>query len=158
MAKYKLKDMYSRRPKFQDKEELEDRIDLFYDMCECLNMPVTYTGLMLVLGLNNKNQLSSLRYHQEYGELVSAAIASVEFFYESKLSEGKPVGAIFALKNFGWSDRTDVAIADSDPQKVAMKEAQLAVLNTARKAMQAVAESTVTKFQEIDFAENEDDN
>ena len=96
-----------------------------------------------------------LRHHQEYGELVSAAIASVEFFYESKLSEGKPVGAIFALKNFGWSDRTDVAIADSDPQKIAMKEAQLAVLNTARKAMLAAAE---TKIQEIDFDENEDDN
>ncbi len=154
MAKYKLKDMYSRRPRFQDKEELKERIDLFYDMCECLNIPVTYTGLMLVLGLN-KNQLSVLRYHPEYGELVSAAIASVEFFYESKLSEGKPVGAIFALKNFGWSDRTDVAIADSDPQKVAMKEAQLAVLNTARKAMLAAAE---TKIQEIDFAENEDDD
>lgn len=144
--------MYIKRDKFKDKEELQDRIDLFYDMCECLSMPVTYTGLMLVLGLNNKNQLSALRYHEEYGEIVRSAIASVEFFYEAKLSEGKPVGAIFALKNFGWSDRTDVAIADTDPHKVSLREAQLAVLNAVRKSL---GQNQEPKLSDIEFMEDE---
>ena len=154
MAKYKIKDIYARRERFKDKEELEERIDLFYDMCDSLGVPVTYTGLMLMLGLNNKNQLSGLRYHPEYGELICSAIATVEFFYETKLSEGKPVGAIFALKNFGWSDRTDVAIADTDPQKISEKEAQLAVLNAVRKSM---AQNANSNFSEIDFPEDEND-
>ena len=152
MAKYKLRDIYTKREKFKDKEELQERIDLFYDMCNDLRVPITYTGLMLVLGLNNKNQLSGLRYHEEYGEIVRSAIASVEFFYETQLSGGKPVGAIFALKNFGWSDRTDVAIADTDPHKVSVREAQLAVLNAVRKSL---GQNQEPGLSEIEFIEDE---
>lgn len=137
MAKYTIKDIYARRDKFSGMDELKDRIDTYFDMCDCVGVSVTYTGLMLALGLSDKSQLSSLRYDSDYGDIVKGAISAVEFFYETKLSEGKPVGAIFALKNFGWSDRMDVALSDVDPQRIAMREAQLAVLNETRRQMEA---------------------
>lgn len=130
-------DLYKRRERFKTLSDLRSRVDEFFSLCAKLRVPVTYTGLMLVLGLNHKSELSALRHHEEFGADIRQAIGAVEFFYESQLASPKPFGAIFALKNFGWSDRAEVAVTEVDPQKVLMKEAQLAILNQARKARAA---------------------
>ncbi len=41
----------------------------------------------------------------EFTDSVRKAKLLVENQYERKLDGGKPAGAIFALKNMGWSDR-----------------------------------------------------
>ncbi len=44
---------------------------------------------------------------KEYKELVEKAKLVVERAYEEKLHSSNPTGAIFALKNFGWTDATE---------------------------------------------------
>jgi len=140
--------LFSRRERFKDAEELENRLNEYFSLCEKLQAPVTYTGLMLSLGLSDKSSLSGLRYHSEYGDMIRTAISIVEGYYEARLSGNNAVGAIFALKNFGWSDRTDIAISDADPNKVALKESQLAVLNAGRAAFKELMESASNSNQD----------
>lgn len=65
--------------------------------------PVLYSGMLLWLGLSRS---SFLEYGKRrgYGEIVDTLKTYIQKDYEELLHSGKPVGAIFALKQFGWKD------------------------------------------------------
>lgn len=73
----------------------------------------TVTGLARRIGLD----LDGLKLYAqgrggrgEFSSVVKEAYCKVVESYEKDLRSNKPVGSIFALKNFGWSDRQDVNV------------------------------------------------
>ncbi len=50
------------------------------------------------------------RDREEFSDSEKRAKLLIENQYERKLDRAKPAGAIFALKNMGWSDRQEVEL------------------------------------------------
>lgn len=70
--------------------------------------PATVTGLILYLGFSHREALSDYEKREGFSDIVRRARMRVEHSYECKLSSNLPTGSIFALKNMGWKDKTEV--------------------------------------------------
>lgn len=68
----------------------------------------TITGLALALGFADKTTLYEYRDRKEFSYSIKRAITMIEMYHEEGLSEGNVAGRIFALKNMGWRDKTEV--------------------------------------------------
>ncbi len=66
----------------------------------------TVTGLALAIG-TSKQVLNDYEKRDGYKEVVSQAKLYVENSYELSLRANGRSGDIFALKNFGWKDKTE---------------------------------------------------
>lgn len=99
--------------KFKSVEELQEKIDAYFattghyvdkdgnDKFE----PVTITGLALALG-TSRETLVNYEERPEFFDAIKEAKTKCENFAERMLYMGKsPTGAIFALKNFNWTDK-----------------------------------------------------
>lgn len=75
--------------------------------------PATITGLALHLGFDSLGDLESYEKAGEFAPVVKRGRLRVESEYEKKLHQQSPTGAIFALKNLGWTDRDTNAAADN---------------------------------------------
>lgn len=91
--------------KFQNVDELQNKIDNYFASREVENKPVSITGLALALD-TTRETLCDYQEKDEYSDTIKRAKLRVENFYEEKLTFGAPAGSIFALKNFDWSDKT----------------------------------------------------
>jgi hypothetical protein len=97
------------RPRIiESPEELESLADAFFRLCEATEKPTTITGLALALGLSSRQALMDYEKRPEFLDVVKKAKARVEAAYEGRLWAGQPAGAIFALKNMGWSDKQEI--------------------------------------------------
>ena len=97
------------RPRLiQSPAELEDRTDTYFAMCAAENRPPTVTGLALALGLSSRESLDEYGRRSEFSDSVKRAKSLVAAAYEERLWGNTPAGAIFALKNMGWSDKQDI--------------------------------------------------
>lgn len=71
--------------------------------------PPTITGLALFLGFESRQSIHDYEKNGDFSYTVKRARLGVEHYYEKYLTSGEsPTGAIFALKNFGWTDRTEL--------------------------------------------------
>ena len=68
----------------------------------------TVTGLCLALGFDSKDTLYAYRDKEGFSYPIKKALLIVENGYEKALRENQPTGSIFALKNMGWKDKTEV--------------------------------------------------
>ncbi len=66
------------------------------------------TGLALFLGFESRQSMYDYGNKPEFSYIVKRAKLLVENGYERTLMSDKPTGAIFALKNMGWVDRTEL--------------------------------------------------
>jgi len=66
----------------------------------------TITGLSLEVG--SKQLLNDYADRPEYSQIVHYAKLMVENSYELSLRNGGGAGNIFALKNFGWTDKQEI--------------------------------------------------
>ena len=94
--------------------EFEVLANAYFDKCDKLKEPYLMTGLALGMGLCSRVELFDYAGYEEFEFVARQAIARVEMGYEKRLQEGKPVGAIFALKNMGWRDERHVDNTSSD--------------------------------------------
>lgn len=69
--------------------------------------PATVTGLALFLGFASRQSLLDYEKQEEYSGIIKRAKMRIEHSYERCLYEDKPTGAIFALKNMGWKDKSE---------------------------------------------------
>lgn len=99
-----------RPPKFESPEQLEGLINKY--LTETLEGEITLTGLCLSMG-TTRETLDDYQSKPEYKALIKQAKLIVENSYEISLRKNGRTGDIFALKNFGWSDKTTLA---GDPQ------------------------------------------
>lgn len=95
-----------RPPAFKTPEEMQVKIDAYFDRCKEDKEPVTVTGLALALGFTSRQALINYEEKPEFVDTVKRASLRVEQGYEKRLHGQNAAGAIFALKNFDWSDKT----------------------------------------------------
>lgn len=120
------KQMAGRPLKFKSIQELQERIDSYFDECDKtiikriknksgdliyeVTKPYTITGLAEYLE-TNRETLCNYEEKEEYFDTIKNAKAKIEACYEERalLGDNNPVVSIFTLKNnFGWKDKSEV--------------------------------------------------
>ena len=107
--------MSGRPRKFKTVEEIEALISDYFNMCDKTQEPYTITGLALSLGTTRQGLLNYESYTDindlSFLDTIKKARAKVEKSYELRCISRGNGGDIFALKQFGWTDRQEI-IAD----------------------------------------------
>jgi len=109
---------------FKSVEELQEKIDEYFDMCdnriqhvydkksgsviEIINPePYTMAGLAYACGVD-RDTIRNYSKKEEYFGTIKRAREKVQTDVERRLMETQPTGAIFNLKNnFGYVDKTE---------------------------------------------------
>ncbi len=65
----------------------------------------TITGLVLHCGFCDRSSFYKYEEKPEFRHIIKNARTAIENHYEELMQAGGGAGAIFALKNFGWSDQ-----------------------------------------------------
>lgn len=110
--------------KYQSVEEIQPVIDEYISECTIHERPMTYTGLSYALGFSSRTTLWNYSKRDDaLSEPVKRAMLRIEQDYEEGLRSGSPTGSIFALKNRGWSDKTEIehSTVDDDGKKTGFK-------------------------------------
>lgn len=90
-------------------EEMEERVEAYFDFVKAKKEPPTITGLALFLGFASRQSFYDYETKKEgFAYTIKRARSRIEECYEKALHSRNPIGAIFALKNFGWTDKTEV--------------------------------------------------
>jgi len=112
-----------RPPKFKTAEELQDAINDYFNNGvekkkvlvgrapnqELLEIPVpTITGLCYYIGFESRQSFYDYEKKNGFSYTIKRARLFIEKEYEQLLQVGNTTGAIFALKNMGWSDKQTV--------------------------------------------------
>jgi hypothetical protein len=102
----------SRPPIFETPEEFEAVADAYFAECLAKEMVPTVNGLALALGMTRE---TLLRYAEkpEFSDTVKRARTRLEAVWEQRLAGTACTGAIFWLKNQGWSDRMESVVTAS---------------------------------------------
>lgn len=96
---------------YKTKEEMQEKIDAYFEECERKKKPLTITGLALALGFNSRQALLNYQGRKEFNDTVTRAKARVEQFAEESLFyQGSANGAKFSLANNfeGWNERQQI--------------------------------------------------
>lgn len=111
-----------RPPHFRTPEELQSKIDLYFKEgvkvktvvvgkapnTQLVSLPVpTITGLCIFLGFESRQSFYDYEERDGFSYTIKRARLFIENEYEEMLATGNTVGAIFALKNFGWQDKQE---------------------------------------------------
>lgn len=91
--------------KWESPEEITEIIDSYFE--ETSKDEITLTGLCLALE-TNKQTLANYQEKPEFNHIINIAKMRIENAYEISLRKNGRSGDIFALKNFGWSDRQEI--------------------------------------------------
>ena len=92
-------------------QEFDERVDTYIDWCRAQDKPILLTGLILALGFNSKDTFYSYENYPEFTDSVKRARLLIEMEYEQRLNTANSAtGPIFALKNFGWTDKQEVDV------------------------------------------------
>lgn len=106
-----------RPPKWETVEEVQELCDSYFEKCEEENTPLTITGLALALG-TCRQTLLNYEVKDQFMDTIKRAKLMVENYAELQTLDGKnPAGAIFILKNHGWTDKQDVDLNHSGEMK-----------------------------------------
>lgn len=95
-----------RPPLFNSDTELQEAVDKYFSLLG--DKPATITGLALALGFESRQSLYDYEDREEFSYTVKRARLKIECEYEQKLSGNSVTGPIFALKNLGWKDKSEV--------------------------------------------------
>lgn len=120
--------MEAGRPlKYKTVAELEKAIDEYFSQCVdeiikdengvpvmkngsigIIPHPPTVAGLALHLGFDDRRSIYDYKDRPEFSHTIKRAILKIEEYAEDALISGKAsTGAIFWLKNHGWTDKTE---------------------------------------------------
>jgi hypothetical protein len=91
--------------KWESPEEMQVIIDQYFE--ETPESRWTITGLAMALD-TSRETLINYSERENFFDTIRRAKIKVENAYEIDLREKGHAGNIFALKNFGWKDKTEV--------------------------------------------------
>ena len=98
--------------RYRSASELERKILAYFDKQDELKKPYTITGLARTLGMTRK-MLIEYQARDLFRNVIEAAKTRIEESVEEILLSGKAqAGAVFWLKNKGWSDRQEITVED----------------------------------------------
>jgi hypothetical protein len=117
------KEKTGRPPMFTTPKDLQEKIDQYFidgvkkktvlvgkppnQMPLTLEVP-TITGLCIYCGFESRQSFYAYELKSEFSYTIKRARLFIENNYEEMLQAGNTVGAIFALKNFGWIDKQEI--------------------------------------------------
>jgi hypothetical protein len=108
--------------KISSPEEFDAKVDAYVQACRAEQEPVTWTGMALALGFTSRQAIDEYGRYPGFSDSVKRAKTLVERAYEERLHGPAAAGAIFALKNMGWSDARQLefrgALANIDVSKL----------------------------------------
>ena len=91
-------------------------IDEYFQTCDDTKTPYSITSLALALDTSRRSLCNWAERGDELSVVVKRAKQKVEAAVELLLLEARnPAGAIFWLKNFGWTDRQEIVGAGGAP-------------------------------------------
>lgn len=114
------KQKVGRPPKYATPEKLQEKINLYFDKDvprktytdsngNSFNVPIpTISGLALYCGFADRHTFYEYEKKPEFSYTIKKARARMAQHYEELIQSNNPTGAIFALKNFGWSDKLEI--------------------------------------------------
>lgn len=109
---------------YKTPQELEKKINEFFDECKKNGDPVTMSGLGLHLGFVSRQSFTDYSKRGAFSDIIRKARYVVEAGYEKNLHATACTGSIFALKSMGWEDsekdngHTTIIIKDKDKEIV----------------------------------------
>jgi len=120
--KEEAKEPVGRPPLFSTHEELEKMGKEYFALFEETAAPEerkargievyenrpTITGLCLFLGFESRDAFYRYEKKPEFQYTIKALRTKIENVYEQYLTTKGAAGAIFALKNFQWTDRQEI--------------------------------------------------
>lgn len=112
------------RPRaFKSVEEVEEKINAYFNYCEEKEKPYTMSGLAYYLGIDRKTLLNYSK-NEEYFHTIKKARDRVQIQLEECLYRlGNNSGVIFNLKNnFDWKDKMEVEKTDMTKVDELLKE------------------------------------
>jgi hypothetical protein len=111
------------RPRiYESVEEIEEVIELYIGECKEKKEKPTITGATLYLGFCDKTTLYDYRDRDGFSHSVKRLLLFVENGYEVSLQGSNVAGAIFALKNMGWKDKSEIDHRTPDGVTVLYKQ------------------------------------
>ena len=93
---------FGRPLKFETPADMHNAIQEYFD--ETPDEEITITGLAISIG-STRQGLTDYMKRAGYGKMIRQAKLIVENAYERALRKQGRSGDIFALKNFGWTDK-----------------------------------------------------
>lgn len=134
--------------KYQTPQELADKIEEYFVSLEPTwdeenekwippSKNPTLNGLATYLEFYDKSALDTYGNDPAFSPLLKRAKMLIEDGYEQRLFGNSPTGAIFALKNFGWIDKTqheEVGNTNKPDYSSLTLEERIELLNLMRKA------------------------
>lgn len=114
-----------RPPKYKNAKDMQKKIDEYFANPEnktvatktgdLIEVPVyTITGLVLYLGFCDRRSFYDLEKQEKFSHTIKMARTRIENEYEKMLNNASCTGAIFALKNLGWSDKQEVIATNAN--------------------------------------------
>jgi hypothetical protein len=103
--KYALGNSGGRPAYYDTPEQLAEQVNEFFKTCDDNKTKATVTGLALFLGFSSR---SSLDAYEEKGEEFKYIIKRSKLAVENSYELSGQTIDIFALKNMGWKDKTEV--------------------------------------------------
>jgi hypothetical protein len=96
---------------FKTDKDLQEAVDAYFD--EVGDSP-TVTGLAFHLGFTSRQSFYDYENNEIHSYTIKRARVRIENAYETRLHGNSNAGAIFALKNFGWSDKQEIEHTGKD--------------------------------------------
>jgi len=110
-------------------EEFDRLVEDYRALCEAKERPMVLTEMILHLGLSSRQSLAQYEDRPEFNDSVKRAKLMIEAEYERRLFGAASTGSIFALKNFGWSDKQVLDHTSSDGSMSAPTRIELVAPN-----------------------------
>lgn len=93
-----------RPPKYNNAEDMQQAISDFFKQ---ETGKITISGLAYHLGFESRQSFYDYESISEFSYTIKRARLFIENEYEKLLISNNTTGAIFALKNFGWTDKQE---------------------------------------------------
>lgn len=114
-------------------QQVEKLSAKYFEECKEAKEPLTITGLALALGFSTRQSVYDYMKDPDYQQAMGRAYLRIEHSYELQLAGGRgDGGVVFALKNFGWSDKQELAHTSPDGS-MTPKDHGLAVLEALKR-------------------------
>ena len=112
------------RPDMKNIEEVSDRINEYFDLCEANDMKPSVEGFALAFGADRKtmwrwaNRVECGNIPEEVSRMLKIAYTTLNSIMVEYMQNGKinPVSGIFLMKNnMGYADQTEIVVTPNNP-------------------------------------------
>lgn len=118
-----------RPPIYTDPKELDKKVDEYIELCKSGDQYPAITGMALHLGFSSKESLYVYKKKPEFMDPIKKGLSFIELHHEQSLNKKSCTGHIFALKNMGWADRTEVKqVNEVDEEQMEKRLRELGLL------------------------------